>query len=161
MKKIAFILTLLVVNITLTYAQNVSDSISVKKVFGGYQFYQGDEILNMNQITATLNSNELALKQLKSARVSSTIAYIFTYAGGYLVGWTIGTALRGDDPEWIMAGMGAGLIAVGIPFNMLYINKVKQAVDTYNGGYKKNSFWDNSELKLSYTANGVGLTLNF
>ncbi len=161
MKKIAFILTLLVVNITLTYAQNVSDSISIKKVFGGYQFYQGDEILNMNQITATLNSNELALKQLKSARVSSIIAYIFTYAGGYLVGWTIGTALRGDDPEWIMAGMGAGLIAVGIPFNLLYINKVKQAVDTYNGGYKKTSFWDNSELKLSYTANGVGLTLNF
>lgn len=161
MKKIAFILTLLAVNIAFTFAQNVSDSISIKKVFGGYQFYQGDEILSLNQLSKTLSSNDFALKQLKSARTNSIIASIFAYSGGYLVGWTIGTAISGNDPEWIMAGIGAGLIAVGIPFNLLYINKAKQAVETYNGGFKKSSFLDNSELKLSYTGNGVGLTLNF
>ena len=36
--------------------------------------------------------------------------------GGFLVGWTLGTALGGGDPDWTVAGVGAGFIALSIPF---------------------------------------------
>jgi hypothetical protein len=48
MRKIAIILTLLVVSMSFTFGQTASDSISMKKVFGGYQFYQGEQRLNVN-----------------------------------------------------------------------------------------------------------------
>ena len=33
------------------------------------------------------------------------------------VGHSIGTAIGGGDPEWALAGVGAGLIAVAIPIS--------------------------------------------
>ncbi len=52
---------------TFTFGQTVSDSISMKKVFGGYQFYQGEQRLNIKQLANTMKPNDLAYKQIKSA----------------------------------------------------------------------------------------------
>ena len=60
MKKIAIILTLLTVSMTFTFGQTVTDSISMKKVFSGYHFYQGEQRLNMNQLVNTMKPNKQA-----------------------------------------------------------------------------------------------------
>ncbi len=163
MKRIVIIMSLLSVcfTFTFTFGQTVTDTISMKKVFGGYQFYQGEKRLNMNQLVTTMKPNEQAYKQIKSAQSSYTIAMIFGYAGGFMVGWPIGTAIGGGKPNWAMAGIGAGLIVVAIPISHSYNKKAKQAVDTYNNGFQPSSFWDKSEIKLSMTANGIGLSLRF
>ena len=161
MKKIAIILTLLTVCLTFTFGQTVSDSISIKKVFGGYQFYQGEQRLNMNQLVNSMKPNDLAYKLIKSAKSSYSMAMIFSYAGGFMVGWPLGKAIGGGKPSWAIAGIGIGLFIIAIPINQSFNKKAKQAVKTFNGGLQTSSFWDKSELKLSMTGNGIGLTLNF
>jgi len=161
MRKIAIILTLLVVSMSFTFGQTASDSISMKKVFGGYQFYQGEQRLNVNQLVNTMKPNNQAYQQIKSAQSTYTLATIIGGVGGFMVGWPIGTALGGGEPNWTMAGIGAGLIVVSIPISQSFNKKAKQAVETYNSGLQTNSFWDKNELKLSLTGNGLGLTLNF
>lgn len=161
MRKIAIILTLLVVSMSFTFGQTASDSISMKKVFGGYQFYQGEQRLNVNQLVNTMKPNNQAYQQIKSAQSTYTLATIIGGVGGFMVGWPIGTALGGGEPNWTIAGIGAGLIVVSIPISQSFNKKAKQAVETYNSGLQTSSFWDKNELKLSLTGNGIGLTLNF
>jgi len=161
MRKIAIILTLLAVSMSFTFGQTASDSISMKKVFGGYQFYQGEKRLNMNQLVSMMKPNNQAYQQIKSAQSIYTLSTIIGGVGGFMVGWPIGTALGGGEPNWTMAGIGAGLIVVSIPISQSFNKKAKQAVETYNSGLQTNSFWDKNELKLSLTGNGLGLTLNF
>ncbi len=161
MKRIAIIITLLSVAYSFTYGQASTDSISMKKVFGGYQFYQGEQRLNMNQLVKTMTPNDQAYQQVKSAQSTYTLATVIGGVGGFMVGWPIGAALGGGEPNWTIAGIGAGLIVVSIPISQSFNKKVKQAVGTYNGGLQTSSFWDKNELKLSLTGNGMGLTLNF
>jgi hypothetical protein len=161
MRKIAIILTLLAVNMSFTFGQTASDSISMKKVFGGYQFYQGEQRLNMSKLVNTMKPNDQAYQQIKSAQSTYTFAMILSYAGGFMVGYPLGTAIGGGEPNWAMAGIGAGLIVVAIPISQSFNKKAKQAVDTFNGGIQTSSFWDKNELKFSLTGNGIGLTLNF
>ena len=161
MKKIAIAFTFLVVCLTYSYGQTSSDTISVKKVTGGYRYYQGVKQLEKNELAGVLKSNGQAANQLQSAQSTYAAAMIFSYTGGFLVGWPVGTALGGGKPEWILAGVGAGLIAIAIPMSRSYNKKVKLAVDTYNNGLKTSSFRNNTELRLSMTGNGIGLTLKF
>ncbi len=161
MRKIAVILTLLAVNMSFTFGQTASDSISMKKVFGAYQFYQGEQRLNMKQLVNTMKPNEQAYQQIKSAQSSYTLATISGAVGGFMVGWPIGTAIGGGEPNWTIAGIGAGLIVISIPISQSSNKKAKQAVETYNGSLGPGSSGDKRELSLSLTGNGIGLTLNF
>jgi len=161
MRKIAIFLTLLVVSMSFAFGQTATDSISMKKVFGGYRFYQGEQMLNMNQLVNTMKPNDQAYRQIKSAQASFTLAAIMSGVGGFMVGWPIGTALGGGEPNWTLAGVGAGLIVVSIPISQSFNKKAKQAVELYNAGLQTSSFWDKNELNFSLTGNGIGLTLKF
>lgn len=161
MKKIVIILTLLTMSLTFTLGQTVNDSISAKKVFGGYQFSQGGKRLKVNQLVNAMKPNEQAYNKIKSAKSTYTLATIIGGAGGFMVGYTIGTAIGGGDPNWVMAEIGAGLIVVSIPITLSYNKKAKEAVDTFNDGFKTSSYWNKSELKMTLTGNGIGFTLRF
>lgn len=161
MKRIVIIMTLLTVSLTFAFGQTETDSISMKKVFGGYQFYQGEKKLNVKQLVNTMKPNEYAYSQIKSAQSTYTMASIVSFAGGFMVGWPVGTAIGGGEPNWTLAGIGAGLLVVSIPISQKFNKQAKQAVDTYNQGLQTTSFWDNSELRFSMTENGLGLTLRF
>lgn len=161
MRKIAIILTLLAVSASFTFGQTAPDSISMKKVFGGYQFYQGEQIIQMNQLVNSMKSNDLAYKQIKSAQSLSAFASVLGGVGGFMIGWPIGTSLGGGEPEWAMAGIGAGLLVASIPIIHSMNKKAKKAIDIYNGGLMTSSFWDDKELILSTKGNGIGLTLYF
>lgn len=159
MRKLTIILALLTVCVASAFGQSTADSISLIKSFGTYQFYQGENRLTMKQLTTKLKPNEQAYKELRSAKAVYTTAMIFSYAGGFMVGWPIGTAIGGGEPNWALAGIGAALIVVTITLNQNFNKKAKQAVDTYNSGLGKSAFWDKTELKLSMTGNGIGLIL--
>ena len=161
MKKITFIISLLTVTSTFTFGQTSTDSISMKKVFGGYQFYQGAERLNMNRLVKAMEPNEQAYSQILSAQTTNILGSIVGLAGGFMVGWPIGTAIGGGEPNWTMAGIGAGLIIVSIPISQTFNKQAKQAVETYNGGLQTSSFWDENEIKLTIAGNGIGLTFLF
>ena len=161
MKRITILIFLLAIVCSFTYGQASTDSISMRKVFGGYLFYQGDNRLNMNQLVNTMKPNEQAYRQIKSAQSTNTLATIIGSVGGFMVGWPIGTAIGGGEPNWTLAGIGAGLIVVSIPITQSFNKRAKQAVDTFNGGLQTSSIRERCELKFSMTGNGIGLTLNF
>ena len=161
MKKIAVVIILLSVACTFTFGQAATDSISMKKVFGGYQFYQGEKKLNMNRLVKAMKPNEQAYKEIKSAQSTYTLASIVGFAGGFMVGWPLGTAIGGGEPNWTMAGIGAGLIVVSIPLTQSFNKKARQAVESFNGGLPASAFWDKNELRFTMSENGLGLTFRF
>lgn len=161
MKKITAILTLLTISFSVAFGQTSSDSIVMQKVFGGYQFYQGAKRLNMNQLVRTMQPNEQAYKEIKKAQSTYTLATIISAAGGFMVGWPLGTAIGGGEPNWALAGIGAGLIIVSIPVSQNFNKQAKTAVETFNDGIKTSSFWDRNELRFGFNANGAGFSLWF
>ncbi len=161
MKRIAIIICLLTVTCAFTYGQTATDSISIKKVAGGYKFYHGEKKLNLNQLVIMLEPNEKAHKQIKSAQSTNTLATILGFAGGFMVGWPLGTAAGGGEPNWAVAGVGAGLIVFSIPMSQKFNKQAKEAVDTYNGGLQTSSFRNKSDLRFSLSEIGLGLTLTY
>jgi hypothetical protein len=161
LRRATIIVSLLALSLNFVNGQISADSITMKKGFGGYQFFQGEQRLNMKQLVSSMKPNDEAYRQIKSAQSNYTLGLILGYTGGFLIGWPIGTALGGGEPNWALAGVGAGLIVLAIPVSQGFNKKAKQAVATYNRGLRTTSFWDKNALKVSINDHGVGLTLTF
>lgn len=161
MKRILLIWTLLIVCFSFAFGQAPTDSIRMEKIFGGYQFYQGNNRLKMSQLVRIMQPNEQAYKEIKAAQSTNTIASVIGGIGGFMVGWTLGTVAGGGEPIWAMAGVGAGLIAVAIPISHKFNKQAKTAVNTFNGGLKTSSLLNKTELEFACTENGIGLVLKF
>ncbi len=161
MKRVLFFLALLFFCFSVSFGQTSSDQITMKKAFGGYKFFQGDSRLNMSQLVKTMKSDAQAYEEIKAAQSTYTWASIVGFAGGFMVGWPLGTAIAGGEPNWAMAGIGAGLIVVAIPISSKFNKQAKNAVDTFNRGLSTRSFWDKAELGFVYNGNGLGLTMRF
>jgi hypothetical protein len=161
MNPLVLVISLLAISFTSSFGQAATDSITIKQAFGGYKFYQGQKRLNMNQLANAMKPNEQAYQQIKSAQTTYTLATVIGGVGGFMVGWPMGAALAGGQPNWAMAGIGAGLIVVSIPITKSFNNKARQAVDTFNSGLRPVSFWDKNELKFSMTGQGAGLLFKF
>jgi hypothetical protein len=80
-------------------------------------------------------------------------------AGGLLVGFPLGTAIGGGDPNWALAGVGVGLFLLSIPLEIGYHKNVKAAVDTYNQSLERTT--SRVEFKLGLSATGIGVKLKF
>jgi len=161
MKKNFTLFTVLVFFVITAIAQTSGDSIAMKKVFGGYQYLQNGKILTLPQLENLMKTNAEASKIFKSVKTTNVFLSILSYSGGFCVGYPIGQAIGGGDPIWEMAAVGAGLIIIAIPIANGLTKKMNKAVDVYNGGIRSTSFWDDKELKLQITGNGVGLALRF
>lgn len=140
-------------------AQTPSDSIFIQKNFFGYKFYQKDTRLNFNQLPYIMEGDQEAYRLIKKASSTNTISAIISGTGGFLVGWQLVTALVGGDPNWTLAGVGAGLIVISIPISAKSYRQSLQAVNTYNSELAANSY--KPKLFLGTTNHGIGLQLNF
>src|SRR4051812_32849977 len=105
MKKI-LILVMFIIACTSSFFAQTTDSITIKKAFGGYQFYQNDKRLRMSELVETIKTNEQAFQHIKPARLNNTLATIMAGAGGFMVGWQLGAAVGGGNPNWTTAGIG-------------------------------------------------------
>lgn len=161
MKRIIVILTLLLMIFSATYGQTANDSIQMKKVFAGYQFYQDGKRLTVSQLVKAMQPNEQAYQAIRQAQSSYTLASVIGGAGGFMVGWPLGAALAGGKANWTMAGIGAGLIVVSIPISSKFNKQAKNAVENFNAGLRPIAFWDTHELRIASSGNGVGLLFHF
>lgn len=154
------VLTLTMVFVAMTYSN--AQKIEMEKVFGGYKYTQNGNLMSMNDLVKTMESNQQAYDFIKKAQSNNTMATIFGGAGGFLVGWPVGTSIGGGDANWTLAGIGAGLIAIGIPFSASTNKNIKLAVELYNSSLNPTSFNQfKPELNVIADVNGVGLSINF
>ncbi|MGV3560525.1 hypothetical protein [Larkinella arboricola] len=138
-----------------------SDTIRIVKNSSGYHFYRKRKELKINQLQTLLKTNDQAYKYIKSAKSSGTLATTFAYAGGFLIGWPLGTLMGGGKPNWALAGVGAGLASISIPFSQSATKKAKKAVREYNSAINANSPISFKEFKVGVSANSVGLVFKF
>lgn len=162
-KQILLVVAFLLTGITFAAGQT-ADPIRCEKVFGGYSFHQGGQRLTMRQLVDAMEHNEQAYQTIKSARSSTVIANILGGVGGAMIGWQLGAAVAGGEPNWAVAGIGAAVIVVAIPISSGANKKAKQAVDLYNSGLNDNratSFWDRTDVRLCLSGNGMGMVMYF
>jgi hypothetical protein len=165
MRTIALIMIIIAISSGFTFGQTPQDTISVVKLNRGYQYFKEDKQLNIDEIAFAVRSNEVAYQMVKSAQANNTLGMVLGYAGGFMIGWPIGTALGGGDPNWTIAGVGVAVAILGFSVGSGSQRKVKEAVDMYNAGlgtvYLRDPSVRGTELRLSLTEFGIGLTLNF
>ncbi len=158
MNKLTFILISLFFTITLLAQE--SDTIKLINQLGTEaMFYQGRR-LRMNTAMNMMKNNEIAYNELKLAQSNSVGSTIFGCAGGFLIGWPIGTAIGGGDPEWTLAAVGAGLVLLSIPFNSAYNKHMRIAVREYNAGIRSTSMV-RPQWKFEVNPGGIGLVCRF
>lgn len=156
MKKLIFISTFLCLS-TLH-----SQTIDSEKVFGGYKYKKDGKMITMSDMVYLMKPYPEAHELMKKAKSNNAFATVFGFIGGGLIGWPIGTALGGGEPNWILAGIGAVAIGIGIPFSISANKKTNQAIEIYNSNVLPSSEDKNAVgLRLFLSGSGFGLSLSF
>ena len=158
MKKTILTLILALTTMTICNAQKIE----MKKVLGGYHYTQNGNRMTMGKLVNAMESNSEALTFMKKAKSNNVLASILGGAGGALIGFPIGTAIGGGDANWTVAGIGAGLVAIGIPISSGVNKNVNKAVELYNSSLNSTSYYEfKPEFKIVANRNGIGLSMNF
>ncbi len=139
-----------------------AQEVTIKKSFGENLFSQNDKRISFNQLLTSLENNSEAYKMATSAKGNKTFGMILGTAGGALIGWPLGTAIGGGEPNWILAGVGAGLVVATIPIISGYNKKTAKAVQLYNDGLTDTSYKPVPvQLYISASHNGLGINVQF
>ncbi|MEJ1223968.1 hypothetical protein [Sediminicola sp. 1XM1-17] len=158
MMKTIIILAISILSLTFCNAQKIE----MKKTFVGYKYSQNGNTLSFSELSDTLMSNNVSFELIKKAKTKAIFSTVLSVIGGGLTGYPIGTALRGDDPNWTLAGIGVGFFAIGVPIAISADKNVKHAVENYNSSLDQTAFKNmKPELKIVANSRGVGLQLNY
>lgn len=123
-------------------------------------FEQNGMRLTPKQLLKITESNPEAYQEMKKAKENYDFANVLGFIGGGLIGWSIGTAIGGGEPQWILAGVGGAVLLGIIPLSKAYNNRSMNAVEMYNTGLAQGQF-DKPSFSLSSTKNGIGLLVSF
>jgi hypothetical protein len=139
MKKKSLILFIIVFSILPTFGQNLKDSISIGREFGCNIFYQNYKTLKINKLVKTVKHNELAFKEVKSARNSYYLSCVIGAVGGNILGASLGYAYFTKEFDFLSTGLGVGIIGISIAYLHRYNIKSKNAIEIFNEEIRTNS----------------------
>ena len=139
----------------LPYISN-SDSIIIRNKL---VYYRGTTV-EPKKLEELLAYNVEAARKYQSAKSSGRLGYIFSFVGSFCIGWSIGTAIAGGDPEWELAGIGAGLCVVSLALDINAVNRTKDAFNIYNQGIRKITYIRN-QIRIGFSGNGLRLCIQF
>lgn len=101
-----------------------------------------------------------AYQYMKKARANNTMAQIFAFTGGYLIGYPIGQSIGGGEANWTLAGVGVGVLLVAIPFGSAFKQNATLAINLYNESDYK-ALNNNVQLRIGVLESGIGLRVSF
>lgn len=162
-RKSLFLLLSLALSISLFSQNNSTDTIQIVQAGGGYNFRLNGETINIKNMQVLMQNNAEALKYLNKAKSTNGFLSVLSYAGGFLIGYPVGTLLGGGEPNWTLAAVGCGLVVIAIPISSSVKSNARKAVSIYNSGLSDTSYRPapTYNLQLSYSQNGLGLSLRF
>lgn len=88
-------------------------------------------------------------------------SWVIGAAGGACVGYTLGTLIGGGEPDYIIGGVGLGLIAIAIPLEIAGKNRCGGRYGALNATPEYAARKSSAQLHLVATGNSVGIRLNF
>jgi len=146
-------------------SQSASDTIRMVKKGGDYSYSMNNETLSKVQLMRLLNEEKTAVNLMEKSNNRRVACYCFAFTGGACIGYALGSiiggGLVGGNPNTKiilpLIGVGVGLVAVGIVFEIDANNKAKEAIDVYNKSKKQN----NASINLGLSANGMVVRLSF
>lgn len=163
MERIVLLLALVIMGITSSFAQN-QDTVVLSKIGTKLTYTCNGEALTEKQF---LNKTRLypdAYKEMQRYRTNKTFGSIFSYTGAFIIGYSLGGAISAknsqDDAIWVIAGAGATLIALGIPFYIATPKRRKSAIKLYNNHILHDTA-QRVELGFGLTNYGIGLSMKF
>lgn len=102
----------------------------------------------------------VAHMQMKQAQNVDIVGQVVGFAGGFLVGYSLGGYLFGNkEIDWQLLGPGLGLVAIDIPISLTARSKRHKALRSYINAMKGGRQRSIGSLRLQYQGNGVGLVL--
>lgn len=126
------------------------------------KFYQNDSKVAPKTVLEIMKSNSEAYDLMKKSTSQASGATIVSMIGGGLVGWPIGTALGGGDPNWALAGAGLGVITLSAIIYSSAQKKATQAVSLYNEGLGSTaSRTTNLNVRLFAKPAEFGISISF
>ena len=138
----------------------VENTLELKSNFWGNKFYKGDTIISINQVLYEMSSDEGIYNLMISAKKDNVLVQILGATGGLLIGIPIGTALVGGDPNWVLAGIGVGVIGITIPISINFKKKANEAILQHNN-FIKSSARLHPTYKLGFNSNGLNFQIRF
>lgn len=113
-------------------AQNSGDTIKVQPAFLESNFYMKDRLLTLKQLEYKLSYNTTAYEVVRKGKTSKTFMQIFSFAGGFMVGYGLAEWLFTNKVNPYLIGSGISCIGISIPFALSYNKHLKKAVHIYN-----------------------------
>lgn len=136
MKHIVVII-LFLFQLSLLQAQSRTDSITVIKKWSTIYVQRGQN-LSMGGLLYITKDNPAAFAEMKKAQNRYTLSFLSGCIGGACVGYPVGTALGGGEPNWNIAFAGAAFIGMSIAlehsFNLHATRGAKLHNSALNGG---------------------------
>ncbi|NOT75597.1 MAG: hypothetical protein HOP08_11755 [Cyclobacteriaceae bacterium] len=156
MKRHLFVLCVLSFGISFSSVGQV-DSLIMHKTFGGARFeYKKDTsvfIVSPKQVLDIMKNDAEALAEFKKAKSNYGASGVIGFIGGALIGFPVGTAIAGGQPEWGLAAGGAALLLIAvIPLDKAFKRHSENALNIYNR--KHNTAF---RPRTNYFLSGLGL----
>ena len=121
------------------------------------KFYDGERLLKVSEYVELLKTNPEAYNLGLKAKSGYNAGNVLGFIGGFMIGWPLGTALGGGDPNWALLGAGGAVLAVGIPIQSSATKKLKKATEIYNGVSSEPT----ARLNLRFQGTGAGIVFSF
>ncbi|MFZ1580505.1 MAG: hypothetical protein WAT26_05185, partial [Saprospiraceae bacterium] len=74
------------------FSQSLADTIEITRVFGGYRYESNGNVLSLNDMFVMMKKDDEARRLMDKAISASGISKIFSFAGGFMMGWQVGAA---------------------------------------------------------------------
>ena len=164
MKKLFISLVVLfVVGLSCSYAQSEQYAIGIEKTGIGHKFYHQNGVFtnSISQMKASVGSDKEALSQLRWATFDAGVSYVFSFAGGFALGWEIADLIMGKGINAPVLIGGVASIGVGSLFAYLTDRRMVKGATIYNEHLGVTSYGSPVELDFGLVPGGVGLTLSF
>ena len=111
---------------------SIPDTISI---VNNHYSYKGSYVTYKN-LAPIMKDNPDASQLLKNAKSSKVAAGVFSFAGGFLLGYAVANSLIKKKVNYGLGGVGLSLIIVSIPFESGARKSTSDAVRVFNAGQK-------------------------
>jgi hypothetical protein len=120
-------------------------------------------IPSAKQLLLLTRKNEEAYKEAQRAQVYQTTGSVLGFAGGFMVGYGIGAAIKGESIDGTLAGFtgAGGLLLLGsVPFHLAAATHAKESIRIYNNGLRQTG-QIKYDLQVGVAFNKIGFTFHF
>jgi hypothetical protein len=147
----AFLMTVLACSFLNQVCAQSQGEIFVQQRGLSFAYYMDGRQISKSELHAVLDRHLEANKELKQGHKNILPANLLSYAGGLLLGYQVTSQLTKGQSSWAVAGAGAGMITLSLPFSGAIMKREHHAVSRYNIALRQ-AAEQNQDMRLSLHA---------